>query len=121
MAAAQVRQLEPQGADFTQQQGFAVSLTGLGDGDRVGDLVEHFEALDEGEGVTKPPEAEARRTAHHVPVFAMDAQGSAGGLGEPSCSSSMEIPSGDLTKAMFPSRGGRLITTPAACRRAQVS
>jgi len=53
--------------------------------------------------------------AHHVPVFSMLAQGSALGSGSPSCSNSIEMPSGDFTKAMRPSRGGRLMATPAAC------
>ena len=43
----------------------------------------------------------------------MLAQGSAGGSAPPICSSSIEIPSGDFTKAMRPSRGGRLMVTPA--------
>ena len=52
------------------------------------------------------------KTQYQLPVFSMDAQGSAGACASPSCSSSSEIPSGDLTKAMRPSRGGRLIVTP---------
>lgn len=50
--------------------------------------------------------------AYHFPVFFMDAHGSAGGSGSPFCNSSMEMLSGDRTKAILPSRGGRLITTP---------
>lgn len=46
--------------------------------------------------------------AHHEPVFAIDAQGSCGGRC-PSCSNSIEIRSGERTKAICPSRGGRLI------------
>jgi hypothetical protein len=41
-------------------------------------------------------------------------QGSAGGSASSACSSSMEMPSGVRTKAMRPSRGGRLIVTPRA-------
>jgi NhaB family Na+:H+ antiporter len=42
----------------------------------------------------------------------MEAQGSRGGSAPPRCSSSIEMPSGERTKAMRPSRGGRLIVTP---------
>jgi hypothetical protein len=59
--------------------------------------------------------------AHQTPVFAIDAQGSCGGNDGPCCSSSMEMRSGERTKAMWPSRGGRLMVTPIACRRAQVA
>lgn len=48
----------------------------------------------------------AGRAVYQVPVLGMLAQGSCGGKW-PSCSSSTEMPSGDLTKAMCPSRGGR--------------
>ena len=58
---------------------------------------------------------------HHSPVLGMEAQGSAGALCSPCCSSSIEIPSGERTNAMYPSRGGRLIVTPPACSRAHVS
>ena len=50
--------------------------------------------------------------AHHSPVFSMLFHGSAGSSESPSCSSSNEMPSGERTKAMWPSRGGRLIVTP---------
>jgi hypothetical protein len=50
---------------------------------------------------------------YHLPVFGMDSQGSFGGNGEPFCSSSIECLSGERTKAMVPSRGGRLMVTPA--------
>lgn len=49
---------------------------------------------------------------HHSPVFFMDAHGSAGSSGLPFCRSSTECPSGERTKAIRPSRGGRRITTP---------
>ena len=48
------------------------------------------------------------RATHHSPVLGMEAQGSRGGR-RPSCSSSTEIRSGERTKAMWPSRGGRLM------------
>src|SRR3546814_19676318 len=52
------------------------------------------------------------RSAYQLPVFCIDAQGSFGGSDSPFCSSSMEMPSGERTKAMWPSRGGRLMMTP---------
>ena len=58
---------------------------------------------------------------HHLPVFGIELQGSAGGRASPFCRSSIEMLSGERTKAMRPSRGGRLMTTPSACRRAQVA
>ena len=58
---------------------------------------------------------------HHSPTFGIDAQGSSGGRRSPICNSSMEMPSGERMKAMCPSRGGRLIVTPASARRRQVS
>lgn len=51
----------------------------------------------------------AQRRPHQAPVFAIDAHGSAGASGPPFCSSSTEIRSGERTKAMWPSRGGRLM------------
>jgi hypothetical protein len=58
---------------------------------------------------------------HQAPVFGMEAQGSRGGSAPPRCKSSIDMPSGDRTKAMWPSRGGRLIVTPPACKRSQVA
>jgi Tol biopolymer transport system component len=60
-----------------------------------------------------------RRAHHHCPVFFMDFHGSRGGSASPFCSSSMEMPSGERTKAMCPSRGGRLMVTPPSMRRWQ--
>ena len=59
--------------------------------------------------------------AYQAPVFFIEAHGSCGGSGLPSCSNSMEMPSGERTKAMLPSRGGRLMVTPASISRWQVS
>ena len=59
--------------------------------------------------------------AYQLPVFAIEAQGSRGGSASPFCSSSIEMPSGDLTNAMRPSRGGRLMVTPPSIRRWQVA
>ena len=50
--------------------------------------------------------------SHQEPVFSIDAQGSCFGNGSLACSSSIEIPSGHFTNAMWPSRGGREIVTP---------
>ncbi len=58
---------------------------------------------------------------HHVPVLGIEAQGSAGARGSPFCSSSTETRSGERTKAICPSRGGRLMVMPRACRWAQVA
>jgi len=64
------------------------------------------------------PLASARVLA---PVLGMDAQGSAAGRDAPFCKSSIEMPLGLLIKAMRPSRGGRLMTTPAFCNFSQYS
>lgn len=60
-------------------------------------------------------------TTHHTPVLGIDAHGWAGASAWPFCSNSIEIRSGVRTKAMRPSRGGRLMTTPCACRCAQIA
>ena len=57
---------------------------------------------------------------YQVPSFGIEAHGSSTGSEPPSCSSSIEIPSGDRMNAMRPSRGGRLITTPCSCSDRQV-
>ena len=54
------------------------------------------------------------------PLLGIDAHGSAGASAAPFWSSSTEIPSGERTNAMRPSRGGRLMATPASIRRGQV-
>ena len=55
----------------------------------------------------------AKLMDYQTPVFGIDAQGSAGALASPFCSSSIEMFSGDRTNAIVPSRGGRLMVTPA--------
>jgi hypothetical protein len=55
------------------------------------------------------------------PVFGIEDHGSAGGFGSPFCSSSIECRSGERTKAMLPSRGGRLMVMPAFISRSQVA
>ena len=63
----------------------------------------------------------AGRSGYQLPVFSMLDHGSAGAFDSPFCSSSIEIPSGERTKAMWPSRGGRLIVTPPSCSFSQVA
>ena len=58
---------------------------------------------------------------YHLPVFGIDFQGSFGGFAAPFCNSSMECWSGERTKAITPSRGGRLMVTPAFMSRSQVA
>jgi hypothetical protein len=59
--------------------------------------------------------------SYHEPVFAIETQGSCGALGWLFCKSSMEMPSGERMKAIWPSRGGRLMVTPASISLAQVA
>lgn len=61
-----------------------------------------------------------RAHRHQWPVLGIEAQGSWRGRGSPFCNSSTEWRSGERTNAIWPSRGGRLMVTPAAWRRAQV-
>lgn len=55
------------------------------------------------------------------PMLGIDAQGSCGAFGSPFCKSSIECRSGERTNAMLPSRGGRLMVTPAFCSFSQVA
>src|SRR5207237_3306921 len=59
-----------------------------------------------------PPSGKPR-TVHHFPVLGIDVHGFFGGSGAPFCNSSIECLSGERTKAIVPSRGGRLMVTPA--------
>jgi hypothetical protein len=63
------------------------------------------------------PNAVRLRPAYHFPVFGIDFHGSRGGSGSPFCNSSTDCLSGERTNAIMPSRGGRLMVTPAAIRR----
>ena len=73
-------------------------------------------------GLGETPRLKAAQTRpHHTPVFAIDAQGSAGAFVSPFWMSSIEMLSGVRMKAMWPSRGGRLMVTPAALSLAQVA
>ena len=56
---------------------------------------------------------------YQTPVFGIDAHGSAGASASPSWSNSTEMLSGERTKAIRPSRGGRLMVTPASINLAQ--
>ena len=53
------------------------------------------------------------RAPYQAPVFGIEAHGSCAGFGPPFCRISTEMLSGERTKAMLPSRGGRLMVTPA--------
>ena len=55
--------------------------------------------------------------AYQLPVFTIDTQGSVGSSGSPCWSSSMDMPSGERTNAIRPSRGGRKIVVPDARKR----
>jgi hypothetical protein len=65
--------------------------------------------------------AKKSRAAYQWPVFGIDVHGSAGGLGSPFCSNSIECRSGERTKAMLPSRGGRLMVMPIFINLSQVA
>jgi len=58
-----------------------------------------------------------RIAPYHFPTLGIDVHGSFGGSGEPFCNSSIECLSGERTNAMVPSRGGRLMVTPAFINR----
>ena len=63
------------------------------------DAVEESTSCKRGHLVEAPPHP-LSRTIHQLPVFAIEAQGSAFGFASPFCSSSIEMPSGLFTKAM---------------------
>ena len=73
----------------------------------------------------KPPLPHRRgrgdRRLYQCPVFFIEAHGSCGASGSPYCRISIECLSGQRTNAILPSRGGRLIVTPAFISRSQVS
>jgi len=58
---------------------------------------------------------------HQCPVLGIEAQGSFGGCGPPFCSNSTDCLSGERTNAIIPSRGGRLMVTPAFISRSQTA
>lgn len=62
-----------------------------------------------------------RDRSYQLPIFGADAQGSATGRFSPFCRISIEMPSGERTNAMRPSRGGRLMVMPLSCRCLQKS
>lgn len=59
--------------------------------------------------------------SYQWPVLGIEAHGSAAGFASPFCKSSTECRSGERTKAICPSRGGRLIVTPIFISRSQVA
>ncbi len=77
--------------------------------------------LGHGAAIVERQEGLGGHGGHQAPTLGIETQGSAGALAGPACSNSTEMPSGERTKAMWPSRGGRLMVTPPACSRAQVS
>src|SRR6202035_5175618 len=62
-----------------------------------------------------------QNAAHPCPVFGIEVHGSAGGFASPFCKSSIECRSGERTKAIWPSRGGRLMVMPSFIKRSQVA
>ncbi len=94
---------------------------GAPDDDDLGEGFGHVRARGgNGDGWQVVPPETGRGRNYQLPVFSMLAHGSCGSRW-PSCSSSIEIPSGVRTNAMWPSRGGRLIVTPASISRWQVA
>src|SRR4051794_23757672 len=69
----------------------------------------------------RPAPVWVRHRGYQLPVLGIEVQGSAGALASPFCRISIEILSGDFTKAMRPSRGGRLMVTPCSISLRQVS
>jgi hypothetical protein len=65
--------------------------------------------------------AAAPPRAYHFPVLGIDFHGSAGGSASPFCSNSIDCLSGERTNAIMPSRGGRLMVTPAFFRRSHTA
>jgi hypothetical protein len=65
--------------------------------------------------------SELRKASYQCPVFGIEAQGSAGGFASPFCKISIECRSGERTKAIWPSRGGRLMVMPIFFSRSQVA
>ena len=60
----------------------------------------------------EPSNPPVRRVSlYQTPTFCIDFQGSAGASAAPFWSNSTEILSGERMKAIFPSRGGRLMTS----------
>ena len=58
---------------------------------------------------------------HHAPTFRIDIHGRAGASARPACSNSIEMPSGERTNAMRPSRRGRLMVPPCANNRSHAA
>jgi hypothetical protein len=65
--------------------------------------------------------SELQKASYQCPVFGIEAHGSAGAFASPFCKISIECRSGERTKAIWPSRGGRLMVMPIFFRRSQVA
>ena len=63
----------------------------------------------------------AAAQAHQCPALGMEVHGSLGGSAAPFCKSSIDCLSGERTNAIMPSRGGRLMVTPAFISISQVA
>ena len=70
--------------------------------------------------VRKDGDANDLKHVYHAPTLGMLTHGSAGARC-PSCNNSIEMPSGVRTKAICPSRGGRLMVMPASISRWHVA
>jgi hypothetical protein len=101
----------------------AAALTGcVVEPGRIGDPVGLDGGFaDDGGGAQHEISDLVARRAYHEPVLGIEAQGSCVGLAPPFCKSSIEMPSGERMKAMLPSRGGRLMVTPASINLRQVA
>ena len=104
-----------------QRRGQALALLGiLARIDRAGDIKRQQQSNAAGRVARCRQQHHGRcqtgAKPYQWPVLGMLAHGSAGGRGVPACSSSTEMLSGLRTKAMRPSRGGRLMVTPLSIR-----
>ena len=71
--------------------------------------------------VRKDRNADNFERHHQCPTLAIETHGSFGVSASPACNSSTEILSGERTKAMRPSRGGRFMVTPPSLNRWHVA
>jgi hypothetical protein len=76
-----------------------------------------------GRGATYREDCVGRQpgTVHQCPVLGIDIHGSLGASAAPFCKSSIECLSGERTKAITPSRGGRLMVTPVFISLSQIA
>ena len=109
------------GGEIRQGDRRAQHRAQLEHGDRAGEDGRRHQVTSSSLARIEPAARNAVSVRYQLPVLAIDAQGSAFSSAGPFCNSSIEMPSGDLMKAMLPSRGGRLMVTPPSIRRWQVS